>query len=56
MRLAVLQFMAGFCGALGCMFFLFSLGTDYWLLFLESCDPQEKIRKVIRKVGTISAY
>ncbi|KAM9482790.1 transmembrane protein 182 isoform 1-T1 [Clarias gariepinus] len=49
MRLAVLQFMAGFCGALGCMFFLFSLGTDYWLLFLESCDPQEKIRKVIRK-------
>ncbi|MCI4375670.1 hypothetical protein PGIGA_G00112700 [Pangasianodon gigas] len=55
MRLAVLQFMAGFCGAVGSLFFLLSLGTDYWLLSLESCDPQdkntEKLRRVIRKDG-----
>ncbi|KAB5584427.1 hypothetical protein PHYPO_G00107410 [Pangasianodon hypophthalmus] len=55
MRLAVLQFMAGFCGAVGSLFFLLSLSTDYWLLSLESCDPQdkntEKLRRVIRKDG-----
>ncbi|KAL7890607.1 hypothetical protein AOLI_G00000830 [Acnodon oligacanthus] len=43
MRLAVLQFIAGFCGALGSIFLLLSLGTDYWLLASESCDPGDEI-------------
>ncbi|GAA6084635.1 transmembrane protein 182 [Tachysurus ichikawai] len=55
MRVAVLQFMAGFCGALGFLFFLLTLGTDYWLLSLESCDPQDentgKHRRVIGRDG-----
>ncbi|XP_066522757.1 transmembrane protein 182 [Hoplias malabaricus] len=42
MRPAVLRFMAGFCGALGTIFLLLSLGTDYWLLAFESCDPGVK--------------
>ncbi|KAK3557233.1 hypothetical protein QTP70_026107 [Hemibagrus guttatus] len=55
MRVTVLQFLAGFCGCLGFLFFLLSLGTDYWLLSLESCDPQDKnteeLRRVIGKDG-----
>lgn len=42
MQLAVLQFMAGFCGALGSIFLLLSLGTDYWLIASETCDPGDK--------------
>ncbi|KAG9277661.1 transmembrane protein 182-like [Astyanax mexicanus] len=41
MRSAVLQFMAGFCGALGTIFLLLSLGTDYWLLASESCNTAD---------------
>ncbi|XP_076848751.1 transmembrane protein 182 [Brachyhypopomus gauderio] len=40
MRTAILQFLAGFCGAVGCVLLLLSLGTDYWLLASESCDSQ----------------
>ncbi|KAK9972841.1 hypothetical protein ABG768_023603 [Culter alburnus] len=38
MHLAVLQFLAGFFGAVSSMFLLGSLGSDYWLLAFESCD------------------
>uniref|UniRef100_A0A8C1MHB0 Transmembrane protein 182 n=1 Tax=Cyprinus carpio TaxID=7962 RepID=A0A8C1MHB0_CYPCA len=40
MRLVVLQFLAGFFGALSSVFLLGSLGSDYWLMASESCgDP-----------------
>ncbi|XP_072539008.1 transmembrane protein 182 [Salminus brasiliensis] len=52
MRLAVLQFMAGFCGALGSVFLLLSLGTDYWLLASESCDPEDKNTVSLKKITT----
>ncbi|XP_062852888.1 transmembrane protein 182 [Trichomycterus rosablanca] len=52
MRLAVLQFMAGFCGALGCLFFLLCLGTDYWLLASESCDTEDKKAAELRGLFT----
>ncbi|XP_030637619.1 transmembrane protein 182 [Chanos chanos] len=39
MRLPVLKFFAGFSAAMGSLFLSFSLGTDYWLLASESCDP-----------------
>ncbi|KAL6456063.1 hypothetical protein MHYP_G00359140 [Metynnis hypsauchen] len=52
MRLAVLQFIAGFCGALGSIFLLLSLGTDYWLLASESCDPGDKITARLRRSTT----
>ncbi|KAI5613538.1 transmembrane protein 182-like, partial [Silurus asotus] len=58
MRLVVLQLMAGFYGSLGSLFFLLSLGTDYWLLSLESCDPQDKNVERVRREdphGTKSA-
>ncbi|XP_043098954.1 transmembrane protein 182 [Puntigrus tetrazona] len=38
MRLVVLQFLAGFFGALSSMFLLGSLGSDYWLMASESCE------------------
>ncbi|XP_016107803.1 transmembrane protein 182 [Sinocyclocheilus grahami] len=37
MRLVVLQFLAGFFGALSSVFLLGSLGSDYWLMASESC-------------------
>ncbi len=37
MHLAVLQFLAGFFGALSSTFLLGSLGSDYWLMASESC-------------------
>ncbi|XP_017570724.1 transmembrane protein 182 isoform X2 [Pygocentrus nattereri] len=52
MRLEVLQFIAGFCGALGSVFLLLSLGTDYWLLASESCDPGDKITTRLRRSTT----
>ncbi|KTF80555.1 hypothetical protein cypCar_00031920 [Cyprinus carpio] len=37
MRLVVLQFLAGFFGALSSIFLLGSLGSDYWLMASETC-------------------
>lgn len=37
MRLVVLQFLAGFFGALSSVSLLGSLGSDYWLIASESC-------------------
>lgn len=41
MHLVVLQFLAGFFGALTSMFLLGSLGSDYWLLVSESCAKDD---------------
>lgn len=41
MHVLVLQFLAGFFGALSSMFLLGSLGSDYWLLVSESCDKDD---------------
>uniref|UniRef100_A0A673JNV2 Transmembrane protein 182 n=1 Tax=Sinocyclocheilus rhinocerous TaxID=307959 RepID=A0A673JNV2_9TELE len=57
MRLVVLQFLAGFFGALSSVFLLGSLGSDYWLMASESCGGAAlfKLWKVTKvRLGHIS--
>ncbi|KAF4112026.1 transmembrane protein 182 [Onychostoma macrolepis] len=53
MRLVVLQFLAGFFGALSSMFLLGSLGSDYWLMASESCGDAAlfKLRRVTKDIS-----
>lgn len=53
MRLAVLQFLAGFFGAVSSMFLLGSLGSDYWLLAFESCDHAAFFRVTEVRIGHV---
>ncbi|KAI7807422.1 transmembrane protein 182 [Triplophysa rosa] len=55
MHLVVLQFLAGFFGALTSMFLLGSLGSDYWLLVSESCakDDATVFRRVTENMQDI---
>lgn len=54
MHVLVLQFLAGFFGALSSMFLLGSLGSDYWLLVSESCGKDDATAFRLRRVTEVS--